>query len=147
MAATWETGGGLRVSRTVVVPASELRWRFSRSSGPGGQSVNTTDSRVELSFDVARSVAFDDRARERVLERLGGRLVDGEVTVTASEHRSQLRNRDAAALRLAALLREALSPPGRIRRPTRPTRGSQQRRLEAKTRRAQTKRLRRPPVD
>jgi ribosome-associated protein len=147
MSATWDAGGGLRVSRTVVVPAGELRWRFSRSGGPGGQGVNTTDSRVELSFDIGRSAAFDDPARNRVLERLAGRLVDGELTVTASEHRSQLRNRDAAALRLAALLREALSPPGRTRRPTRPTRGSQQRRLDAKTRRAQTKRLRRPPLD
>jgi ribosome-associated protein len=147
VAATWETGGGLRVSRTVVVPSGELRWRFSRSGGPGGQGVNTTDSRVELTVDVARTTAFGDHLRERVLQRLAGRLVDGELTVVASEHRSQLRNRDAAALRLAALLREALLPPGRARRPNRPTRGSQQRRLDAKTRRSQTKRLRRPPAD
>jgi ribosome-associated protein len=147
VAATWEAGGGLRVSRTVVIPTGELRWRFSRSGGPGGQNVNTTDSRVELTVDLARSAAFDDHTRERVLARLAGRLVDGELTVVASEHRSQLRNRDAAALRLAALLREALAPPARARRPTRPTRGSQQRRLDAKTRRAQTKRLRRPPSD
>jgi ribosome-associated protein len=145
--ATWEADGGLRVSRTVVVPPGDLRWRFSRSGGPGGQSVNTTDSRVELMLDLTATPAFDERQRARLLDRLQGRLVDGVLTVTASEHRSQLRNRDAAALRLAALLREALAAPGRGRRPTRPTRGSQQRRLDAKTRRGRTKRLRRPPTD
>jgi ribosome-associated protein len=147
VAAVWEHDGGLRVSRGLVVPAGDLRWRFSRSSGPGGQGVNTTDSRVELLLDVAHSSAFDERQRSRVLDRLAGRLVEGVLTVTASEHRSQLRNRDAAALRLTVLLRDALAPPGRARRPTRPTRGSQQRRLDAKTRRGQTKRLRRPPAD
>jgi ribosome-associated protein len=147
MGAVWEPDGGLRVSRALVVPAGDLRWRFSRSSGPGGQGVNTTDSRVELLLDVTQSSAFDDNQRTRVLDRLAGRLVDGVLTITASEHRSQLRNRDAAALRLALLLRDALAPPGRARRPTRPTRGSQQRRLDSKTRRGQTKRLRRPPTD
>jgi ribosome-associated protein len=147
MGAVWEADGGLRVNRALVVPAGELRWRFSRSSGPGGQGVNTTDSRVELLLDVASSSVFDENQRARVLDRLAARLVDGVLTVTASEHRSQLRNRDAAALRLALLLRDALAPPGRARRPTRPTRGSQQRRLDAKTRRGATKRLRRPPVD
>jgi ribosome-associated protein len=147
VAAVWERDGGLRVTATVVVPARELTWRFSRSSGPGGQGVNTTDSRVELLLDVASSAAFDDHQRVRVLERLGDRLVDGVLAVTASEHRSQLRNRDAAAVRLAALLRDALAPPRRGRRPTRPTRGSQQRRLDAKSRRGETKRLRRPPTD
>jgi ribosome-associated protein len=147
VAAVWEQDGGLRVTPAVLVPAGELQWRFSRSGGPGGQGVNTTDSRVELVLDVARSTAFDDQRRARALERLGGRLVDGVLTVTASEHRSQLRNRDAAASRLAALLREALAPPRRARRATRPTRGSQQRRLDSKTRRGQTKRLRRPPTE
>lgn len=147
MPAVWEQDGGLRVTRDVVVPSRELQWRFSRSSGPGGQGVNTTDSRVELLLDVGLSGALDDRQRARALARLGERLVDGVLTVTASEHRSQLRNRDAAAARLAALLRDALAPPGRARRPTRPTRGSQQRRLDAKSRRAQTKRMRRPPQD
>lgn len=148
MPGLWEREGGLRITRDVVIPSRELHWRFSRSSGPGGQGVNTTDSRVELVLDVAASVALDERLRARVMERLGGdRLVDGVLTVTASEHRSQLRNRDAAAARLAALLRDALAPPRRARRPTRPTRGSQQRRLDAKSRRAQTKRLRRPPQD
>jgi ribosome-associated protein len=134
---------GLRVRGSVVVPEADLVWRFSRSSGPGGQSVNTTDSRVELSLDVARTSALGDSLRARALERLAGRLVDGVVTVSAQEHRSQLRNRDAARDRLAALLADAIAPPPRARRATRPSRASQQRRLDQKKRRGQVKRQRR----
>jgi ribosome-associated protein len=105
--------------------------------------VNTTDSRVELSFDLAASSALGPVHRERALTRLGDRLVDGVVTVTASEHRSQLQNRRAARARLAALLRDATAPPPRPRRPTRPSRASQERRISAKKRRGETKRLRR----
>jgi ribosome-associated protein len=135
----------LRVTSTLVVPAGELTWRFSRSSGPGGQGVNTTDSRVELSYDVGSSGALSPAQRERLTGRLGARLVDGVLTVAAEEHRSQLRNREAALARMGQLLREALAPPPPPRRATRPTRGSQQRRLDAKSRRGQTKRMRRPP--
>lgn len=131
----------------VLVPAAELRWRFSRSSGPGGQGVNTTDSRVELSWDVGATTALTPTQRERALDRLGPRLVDGVLTVTASEHRAQLRNRYAARTRLSALVAEAIAPPARTRRPTRPTRGSQRRRVESKVRRGETKRLRRRPED
>jgi ribosome-associated protein len=127
----------------IRVPTTELSWRFSRSSGPGGQSVNTTDSRVELSFDVARSSALSPSQRERALARLGNRAVDGVVTVVASEHRSQWRNRQAAAGRLSELLEAALAPPPKRRRPTRPSRGALARRRQAKERRSQTKRLRR----
>src|SRR5262245_34966980 len=111
----------LRVSDQLIIPAAELGWRFSRSSGPGGTGVNTTDSRVELTWDVAGSPTLSAVQRERALERLGGRLIDGTLTVTASEFRSQLRNREAAAARLAALVRRATAPPTRARRPTRPT--------------------------
>lgn len=137
----------LRVSRSVVVPARELRWRFSRSSGPGGQSVNTADSRVELSLDVTKTTALGPVQRARALERLADRLVDGVLTVTASEHRSQLQNREAALGRMAALLASAIAPPPARRRPTRPTRGSTERRLAGKRRRSQTKRLRRGEDD
>ena len=130
--------------RGVRIPEGDLRWRFSRSSGPGGQSVNTSDSRVELSYDLARS-ALPATLRERALRRLEHRLVGGVLTVVAAEHRSQLRNRDAARARLRGLLVEATAPPQRSRRPTRPTRGSQHRRLATKTRRGEAKRLRRPP--
>ena len=136
--------GPLRAGR-VTVPSDELAWRFSRSSGPGGQGVNTTDSRVELSYDVATSRALSESQRDRAMYRLSDRLVDGVLTVTASEHRSQLRNRHAAADRLAEILEAALAPTRR--RPTRPARGAMDRRRAAKQRRSETKRLRRPPAE
>jgi ribosome-associated protein len=134
----------LRVNSWLVIPAGELRERFSRSSGPGGQSVNTTDSRVELSFDVAHSPSLPARERSRALNRLAPRLADGVVTVAAETERSQLMNREAARARLAALLREAIAPPPPPRVATKPTRGARERRLADKRRRAQTKRDRRP---
>jgi len=130
---------GLRIGRAVVVPDRELTERFSRSSGPGGQGVNTADSRVELSYDVARSPSLPEATRARMLARLASRLVDGVVTVAASEHRTQLANRRAARERLATLLTEAAAPPPRVRRPTKPSRRAKQRRLDEKKRRSQTK--------
>ncbi len=121
------------------MPETELSWRFSRSSGPGGQGVNTTDSRAELSFCVTSSASLPEHLRARILERLADRLVDGVVTVAASEHRSQLQNREAAEQRLIQMLRDAAAPPPRRRRPTRPTAGSQERRLEGKRQRSQLK--------
>ncbi len=131
------------VRGSVVIPEAELRWRFSRSSGPGGQSVNTSDSRAELSFDVGASAALSPPLKARVLGRLGHRLVAGVLTVAASEQRSQLQNRHAAEERLVALLDAAIAPPPKRRRPTKPSRGAVQRRLDAKKSRAQTKRMRR----
>lgn len=139
--------GPLRVTPSILIPAHELAWRFSRSSGPGGQGVNTTDSRVELSFDVAGSGALPPQLKERALSRLSGRLTNGQLVIAASEYRSQLRNRQAARERLAALLAEALAPPPRSRRPTKPSKGAVARRLDDKTRRSQIKRLRRLPPD
>jgi ribosome-associated protein len=130
-----------------VVPAAELSERFSRSSGPGGQGVNTADSRVELSVDLTRPRAVPDRVRARVLDRLAGRLVDGVLTIVAGEHRAQLDNRRAARDRMAEVLRRAAAPPPRRRRPTRPTRGSQERRLAEKKRRGETKRGRQGRFD
>ncbi len=130
-----------------VIPADELAWRFSRSSGPGGQSVNTTDSRVELSYDLAASSAFSPALKERAMQALASRLVGGVITVAASEHRSQWRNREAAISRLIALLTAATAPPPAARRATKPTRGSKERRLAAKQRRSQIKRLRRSTDD
>jgi ribosome-associated protein len=134
--------------RGVVIPAGEIVERFSRSGGPGGQGVNTTDSRVELLFDPGSSAAFSPVQRERVLKALSGRLVAGRVSLVASGERSQLRNREAARERLVLLLSEALALPAPVRRPTRATRGSQARRLEAKKRRGVIKSGRRtPPPD
>jgi len=109
--------------------------------------VNTADSRVELSFDVASTTALNDVLKARALERLRSRLVDGVLTVAASEHRSQWRNREAARARLAALLRDATAAPPRKRRPTKPSKGSVRRRLDDKKRRGETKRLRNRPDD
>jgi ribosome-associated protein len=139
--------GPLRVSRSVEIPERELRWRFSRSSGPGGQSVNTADSRAELRFDVARSTALGPVQRSRALARLGDRLADGVLVIVAAEERSQLLNRKAARERLAATLRAAIAPPPPRRRPTAPSKAAVERRLAGKRRRSQTKRLRGTPRD
>ncbi|WP_250448608.1 alternative ribosome rescue aminoacyl-tRNA hydrolase ArfB, partial [Actinotalea sp. C106] len=120
--------GPVHLRGGVVVDARELRWRFSRASGPGGQGVNTTDSRVELSWDAGASPALDEQQRARILTRLGARAVEGVVTVVAVEHRSQLRNREAALARLTTLLDDALRPPDQPRRATRPSRSSRARR-------------------
>ncbi|WP_427385459.1 alternative ribosome rescue aminoacyl-tRNA hydrolase ArfB [Janibacter sp. G56] len=130
----------------LVVPQADLTERFSRSSGPGGQGVNTTDSRVQLSLDLAATTALTARQRDRALAALGDRLVGTVLTIDASEHRSQRQNRTAARERLAGLLREALAPPPPPRRATRPTRGSQRRRLAAKKRRGEIKGQRSRPT-
>jgi ribosome-associated protein len=129
----------------LVIAATELEERFSRSSGPGGQSVNTADSRVELRFDLVRSVSLTPEQRQRALERLNGRLVDGVLALTSSVHRSQLRNRAEARERLAGLLREALAPPLPPRRATRPSAAARRRRVEAKIHRSGIKANRRNP--
>jgi ribosome-associated protein len=135
--------GDLPVSDRLVVPAGVLTWRFSRSSGPGGQGVNTADSRVELSVAPLELPGLSELQRRRLVERLSSRLVDGVLTIAASEHRQQLRNREAARARLAAVLRAAIAAPPAARRKTKPSRGSQERRIQAKKQRGETKRLRR----
>lgn len=127
----------------LTIPAGELAERFARASGPGGQGVNTTDSRVQLSFDIAASTTLSEGQRDRLLRRLAPHLVGTTVTVDASEHRSQYSNRRAARERLAALLRTALQPPPPARRATRRTRGSNERRLAAKRLQAEKKNQRR----
>lgn len=137
----------LHVRGSVVIPAHELRWSFSRSSGPGGQSVNTTDSRVQLSFDLANTASLSEPLRARAIERLQSRLVNGCIVVAASEHRSQLLNREEAQRRLADILDRALAPPPRKRRATKPSKASVDRRIKAKKSRSQVKRLRRSTDD
>lgn len=126
----------------LVVPGGELAEQFSRSGGPGGQGVNTADSRVQLALDLATCPGLSDRQRERALANLAGRLDGTVLVVDASEQRQQRRNRTLARERMAALLREALAPPPPDRRATKPTRGSVRRRLDAKKRRGETKALR-----
>jgi ribosome-associated protein len=135
----------VRLPGGVTIPAAELEYRAARSSGPGGQSVNTTASKVELRWDLAASTSLSDVQRARLEQRLGHRLTtDGILILTGSEHRSQHRNRQAVTSRFRAIVGEALQPP-RPRRPTRPTRSARERRLEGKRRRSEVKRLRRPP--
>lgn len=142
-----ETTGALAVG-PVTVPADALTWRFSRSSGPGGQHVNTSDTRASLSLDVASCRALGATRRARALEYLEGRLVDGVLTVSAQSHRSQVRNRVEARERLAGILAEAIAPPPPERRKRRPSRGAKRRRVEAKRRRSDVKKSRaRPPAD
>lgn len=127
----------------LTIPAAELLWRFSRSSGPGGQSVNTSDSRAELSFDLEATEAVPPWLKTRALERLSGRLSNGVLTVTSSEQRSQLQNRETARDRMAFTLAEALAPPPPPRREKKTPAGVTRRRLESKARRGQVKQLRR----
>ncbi|TFC59711.1 aminoacyl-tRNA hydrolase [Cryobacterium sp. TMT2-15-1] len=135
----------LEVVPALTIPERELGWRFSRSSGPGGQHVNTSDSRVELFWNVAESTTLSDDQRMRLLARLAKRLVDGVITVTASERRSQVRNRELALAKLAGLVAAGLAPDAAPRRPTKPTRGSGRRHLAAKQQRSATKRQRQRP--
>jgi ribosome-associated protein len=128
----------LVVDRSLTIPVSELRWRFSRSGGPGGQHANTADTRVEVIFDVAGSPSLRPHQRARLLDRLGP-----EVVAVAADERSQTRNRALALERLAGRLSVGLHVEA-PRVATRPTRGSKRRRIEAKRRRGDVKRLRRP---
>ena len=129
----------------LTVPAGELHEQFSHASGPGGQGVNTTDSKVQLSIDIAACASLTDAQRHRALTNLEHRLDGTVLTVAASSQRSQIRNRAEARERMATLLREALAPPPPPRRKTKPTRGSVRRRLEAKKRRSELKSTRRRP--
>ncbi|OKJ99451.1 peptide chain release factor 1 [Streptomyces sp. CB03234] len=135
-----DMSGPYVIRGSVCLPEAELMWRFSRSSGPGGQHVNTSDSQVELRFDLARTEALPPVWKDRALDRLASRLVGGVLTVRASEHRSQWRNRETAAVRLASLLAEATAPPPKPRRATKVPRGINERRLRQKKQRAETKR-------
>ena len=140
-------GSGVRINARLVIPLHELEFRASRSSGPGGQSVNTTSSRIELRWNVGSSQALTDTQRARLRERLAPRLTDdGVLILHGSEHRSQHRNREAVMARLRAIVAEAIVPQ-EPRRATRPTRASIRRRIEAKRARSRTKGLRRPPED
>ncbi len=137
---------GPGIPESLTIPAADLTEHFARSSGPGGQGVNTTDSKVQLSVDLARVSAFSASQQRRVLQNLGHRLSGTVLTVEASEHRAQIRNRALARQRLADLLRDALAPPPPARRATRRTRGSERRRLAGKHRRSEIKANRQRPA-
>ena len=132
----------LRVNSQLVIPSAELQWRFSKASGPGGQNVNKTNSRVELIFDLNATSALGPFRKKRLLNQLQHRLVAGCVRVVAAEERSQYQNRQLALVRLAELLREGLKPPPKPRKATKPTRASQKRRVTAKKHRGALKQTR-----
>ncbi len=132
----------LTVNSNLIIPSNELKWRFSRSSGPGGQHVNKTDSRVELVFDICRSSVIGPFYKQRLLDRLENRCVNGCLNIVASKERSQYQNRQLALAHLADLLREGLKPPQKARESTKPTRASQKRRVAAKKRRSALKQKR-----
>jgi len=137
----------IEVTPELTIPGAELEWKFSRSSGPGGQHVNTSSSRVQLSWNVAYSDVLSEEQRDLLLMKLGRRLIKSAVVVTVQEQRSQLRNRETALETLAEIVRDALAPPGPLRRATRPTRGSAKRHLIAKKQRSATKQQRQRPRD
>ena len=132
----------LTIHPRLVIPLSELQWRFSKASGPGGQNVNKTDSRVELIFDIKGSSVLIAFQKQRLMERYKNRLISGCLKVVAAEERSQYQNRKLASTRMAELLREGLKPPPKSRRPTKPSLASQQRRITSKKKRGALKRQR-----
>ena len=139
--------GVLAVNHALGIPRSELTYRATRSGGPGGQHVNTSSTRIELAWDVERSPSLTDEQRARLREKLANRInSEGVLLLAASEHRSQLQNREAVTARLAELVRAALVVP-KPRKKTRPTRAQREARLQAKKRRSAVKRSRRPPPD
>lgn len=143
---TSDVTGGLAVTRSLTIPSRALQWRFSRAGGPGGQKVDTTDSRVELSVLLYRVDNLTAGHKQRIRAELSHRIVDGALVVVAAEHRSQLRNRQAVRERAAGLLHEALTaPPPHRRKSTKPSRRAVQRRLDVKKQRGRTKALRRRP--
>ena len=136
----------IQITRELAIPLEEVELRASRASGPGGQGVNTTDSRVELRFDLANSTSLPPEVKERAMRRLASRLDSaGRLRVVAQTQRSQLANRRDAIERFAALLADAVAVP-RSRKATRPSAAATARRVEGKRRRSATKRLRRPPA-
>ena len=139
----------LTINPHLVIPSHELKWRFSKSSGPGGQGVNTTDSRVELIFDINRSSVISTFTKQRMLRQLENRCINGCLSIVAKEERSQYQNRQLALARLANLLREGLKPPPKPRKATKPTRASQKRRITSKKHRSalKQKRQRKPSAD
>lgn len=135
----------LRITSDLLIPASELSWRFDPSGGPGGQHANKSATRVELSFDMRGSSVFGDRQRDRILRALPADAAEGVVVIQVGESRSQWRNRQIARRRLVEIIEEALRPPPPRRRATKPTRASQERRLAGKRARSETKRMRKSP--
>ena len=133
----------LIISPGLVIPSNELHWRFSRSSGSGGQNINKTDTKVNLSFNIENSKALTSYQKHQVTKQLNHQIVNSTIKVVTQEHRTQYKNRRLALIRLGILLRKSLKPPPKARKATKPTKSSQRRRLESKKKQGEKKQNRR----
>ena len=137
----------LRINTKLEIPANEIKWRFSRSSGAGGQNVNKTDSRAEIVFNVSESKTLTPYQKHRISIQDEVKLINGSICITVQDKRSQYQNRQLALSRLASTLRDLLQPPPKKRRETIPTRSSQKKRVESKKKRSEIKRNRQTKID
>ena len=137
----------LKINTKLEIPANEIQWRFSRSSGPGGQNVNKTDTRAEILFNVLKSKTLTPYQKHRISSREQVKLVNGSICIAVQEKRTQYQNRQLALSRLASTLRELLKPPPKKRKETIPTRSSQKKRVESKKKRGEIKRNRQSRTD
>ena len=132
----------LEITQELSIPINEIQWRFSRSSGPGGQNINKTESKVEIIFNIKKSKALNFSQKNLLLEKLKNKIVNGYISIKVQEKRSQLKNRELAIQRLISLLKEIIMKEEKIRKISRPTKSSQKRRVESKKKRGELKKNR-----
>ena len=132
----------LKITKTLVIPSNEIKWRFSRSSGPGGQNVNKIESRVEIIFNLEDSKVLNDYQKEILKRNLKTKLVNNSLRLAVQEHRNQLLNRQLALMKLSSIIKNALNKPFKLRRSTKPTKASQKKRVEVKKKRGELKKSR-----
>ena len=132
----------LKITKTLVIPSNEIKWRFSRSSGPGGQNVNKIESRVEIIFNLEDSKVLNDYQKEILKRNLKNKLVDNSLRLAVQEHRNQLLNRQLALMKFSSMLKNALNKPFKLRKSTQPTKASQKKRVEVKKKRGELKKSR-----
>ena len=132
----------LKITKTLVIPSNEIKWRFSRSSGPGGQNVNKIESRVEIIFDLEDSKVLNDYQKEILKRNLKNKLVNNSLRLAVQEHRNQLLNRQLALMKFSSILKNALKKPFKLRKSTQPTKASQKKRVEVKKKRGELKKSR-----
>ena len=132
----------LKITKTLVIPSNEIKWRFSRSSGPGGQNVNKIESRVEIIFDLEDSKVLNEYQKEILKRNLKKKLVNNSLRLAVQEHRNQLLNRQLALMKFSSIIKNALNNPFKLRKSTQPTKASQKKRVEVKKKRGELKKSR-----
>ena len=132
----------LKITKTLVIPSNEIKWRFSRSSGPGGQNVNKIESRVEIIFNLEDSKVLNDYQKEILKRNLKNKLVNNSLRIAVQQHRNQLLNRQLALMKFSSIIKNALNKPSKLRKSTQPTKASQKKRVEVKKRRGELKKSR-----